>query len=68
MDERAGRVVAGRLGLRYIAVFGVLLEAKRRGHLHAVRPVLDRLVATAGFGISEKLRHEVLSAAGEPQA
>jgi hypothetical protein len=65
IDEQQGRAIAERLGLRYIGVLGVLLEAKRRGHLSAVRPLLDELVATAGFWISEKLRREVLDAAGE---
>ncbi|MFQ5668359.1 MAG: DUF3368 domain-containing protein [Candidatus Binatia bacterium] len=65
IDERHGRDVAERLGLRYIGVLGVLLEAKRRGHLEAVGPIVDALVAKARFWVSEKLRREVLQAAGE---
>jgi hypothetical protein len=65
IDERQGRAIAERVGLRYIGVLGVLLEAKRRGHLSTIRPVLDQLVATAGFWISDRLRREVLTAAGE---
>jgi predicted nucleic acid-binding protein len=65
IDEQQGRAIAERVGLRYIGVLGVLLEAKRGGHLNAVRPILDQLVATAGFWIGETLRREVLAAAGE---
>ena len=40
IDEEQGRAVAERMGLRYIGVLGLLVEAKRRGHLVAVRPVV----------------------------
>lgn len=66
IDEQLGRAVAARLGLRHIGVLGVLLEAKQQGHLEAARPVLDRLVETAGFWIAAELRRRVLEAAGEP--
>lgn len=66
IDEQLGRAVAARLGLRHIGVLGVLLEAKQQGHLESVRPVLDKLVETAGFWIAAELRRRVLEAAGEP--
>ena len=50
LDERRGRAVAFRFGLRVTGVLGVLIEAKRKGHLQIVKPVLDALVAEAGFG------------------
>jgi predicted nucleic acid-binding protein len=53
------------MGLRYVGVLGVLLDAKQRGHLAAVRPVLEKLVDTAGFWVHEDLRQRVLEAAGE---
>jgi uncharacterized protein len=65
IDEELGRAVAERMGLRYLGLLGVLLDAKRRGHLIAVRPVIDDLVSVAGFWMSEELRREVLDAAGE---
>lgn len=65
IDERRGRLVAQRLGLRFIGLLGVVLDAKRRGYLLAVRPILDELTATAGFWIHDDLRREVLLAAGE---
>ena len=39
--------------------------AKRRGLIRAVQPVIDALIAQAGFRVSSKLYEEVLNAAGE---
>lgn len=57
--------VATRMGLTYIGLLGMLLEAKRKGVLPEVKPVLDDLVAEAGFGVSSELYTRVLQAAGE---
>jgi predicted nucleic acid-binding protein len=57
--------VASRLGLRFIGILGVLVEAKQRGYLSAVKPVVDDLRHKAGFWISAELRQAVLHAAGE---
>lgn len=65
LDERRGRAVASHLDLRFIGLLGVLIEAKQRGCLAAVRPVLDDLVAKAGFWVSQQLYARVLLAAGE---
>jgi len=65
MDERRGRSAAVRLGRRVVGVLGVLIEAKRSGHLPAVGPVMEALSVQAGFRVSERLRRQVLEAAGE---
>ena len=65
IDERRGRQVATRMGLTYIGLLGVLLEAKRKAFLPEVKPVLDELVAKAGFWVSRELYTRVLLAAGE---
>lgn len=65
MDERRGRSTAVRLGRRVVEVLGVLVEAKRNGHLVAVRPILEALTVRAGFRVSEQLGRRVLEAAGE---
>ena len=51
MDERVGREVARHLGLRCTGLIGVLVEAKHKGVLSAVRPLLDVLRNIAGFRI-----------------
>ena len=65
LDERRGRVVAAHLDLRLIGLLGVRIEAKRKGCLPLVKPVLDDLVAKAGFWVSQQLYARVLLAAGE---
>ena len=65
MDERLGREVARHLGLRYIGLIGVLLEAKRTGLISALKPHLDALRDTAGFRVSEALYKRVLQDEGE---
>jgi predicted nucleic acid-binding protein len=65
LDERRGRVVASRLGLRFVGLLGVLIEAKQKGSIPAVKAVLDDLVAKAGFWVSQQLYARVLQAAGE---
>lgn len=64
LDERSGRRRAAALGLSYTGVVGVLLEARKRGLLKAVRPVLDELRAL-GFWLSEAVYERALEVAGE---
>jgi predicted nucleic acid-binding protein len=65
IDERIGRAVASRLGIRFIGLLGVLIEARHKGLILAVKPVLDELIAGAGFWVTRELYDSVLRAAGE---
>lgn len=65
LDERLGRRAAQRLGLTVVGTLGVLIAAKDRGLLAAVRPVLDALRADAGFWIADDLYNAVPKAANE---
>jgi hypothetical protein len=65
IDERLGRKEAIRLGLSITRVLGILLVAKRRGLVTVVRPVMDSLIAEAGFRVSSQLYAEVLAVADE---
>ena len=67
IDEAAGREKAKQLGLDTIGVLGVLLEAKHRGSIEAVTPLLDRLKDNHRFFIGPGLRDKVLRLAGEIQ-
>jgi len=65
MDERLGREVAQHLGLHYIGLIGVLIEAKHKGLLSAVRHHLEELRNVAGFRIRDTLYVRVLQDEGE---
>lgn len=64
MDESAGRheLVLRRLGC--LGTVGVLMQAKQRGLIHALRSELDQLRA-CGFHLSDQLYQACLTAVGE---
>ncbi|HEY65904.1 MAG TPA: DUF3368 domain-containing protein [Caldilineae bacterium] len=65
LDERRARTVARRLGLKYIGLLGALIEAKHKGYIAEVKPLLDALITRAGFRVSPRLYSHVLSVANE---
>ncbi len=65
LDEKEGRHAAQRLGLRAIGVVGILIDAKARGAVVSVRPLLDALRRVAGFYLSDTLYDSVLEIAHE---
>ena len=65
IDERQGRAEADRLGLRITGLLGVLVEAKRKRFILAVKPVLDDLIATAQFRVANALYARILQIVGE---
>ena len=65
LDERKGRFIAKRLGLKYFGLLGVLVEAKQRRLLPAVKPVVDDLIRGAGFWIDGELYEQVLRSVKE---
>ena len=65
IDERKGRTLAERLGIRHIGLLGVLVNAKRDGLISEVRPIMDLLMTKAGFWIRTELYHHILKTVGE---
>lgn len=65
MDERLGRETARHLGLNYTGLIGILVEARHKGLVGAVKPQLDALRDLAGFRVSEALYARVLRDEGE---
>jgi uncharacterized protein len=66
LDEKEARHLAQRLGLRFIGVVGLLIEAKTKGHIAKVRPCLDKLRQEAGFYLSDSVyRHAMMLAQEE---
>ena len=65
MDERLGRNIASRSGQKCIGIMGILMEAKHKGIIDSVKPVVDDLITKAGFWVSNGLHLKVLREAGE---
>lgn len=65
IDERHGRQVASRLNIKFISVLGILVTAKQKSLLQAVKPVLDELTSTMKFRVSEALYKQILQDVGE---
>ena len=66
LDDAFARRIADLLGIRRIGTLGVLLQAKQRGLLPVVRPVLDRLDGLR-FRVGLETRRAVLRLAGESE-
>lgn len=65
IDERRGRLVANRLNLRYTGILEILVEAKSKGLITEVRPLLNALMNEAGFWVAEPLYNGVLRLVNE---
>lgn len=65
MDERRGRRVAVREGLRVIGLLGAILAAKRIGLIPLFRPVVSELEAKAGFRVAVQVKEFLCAQAGE---
>lgn len=65
IDERDGSRMAQELGLEPLGVLGVLLRAKREGHLVSVKEMMISLRDEVGFYIHRNLFDKVLHLAQE---
>lgn len=64
MDERRGRRLAKRYGLRLLGTVGVLLRARKLRLIDSLQTELDALM-TVGFRISQTIYAKALHEAGE---
>ena len=64
MDDKAGRRMAKNFGVASIGTVGVLVLAKQKHGLAAIKPLLDQLTQS-GYFLGDKLITEALAAAGE---
>jgi predicted nucleic acid-binding protein len=65
IDEAKGRAIAEARGIRPLGALGLLVQAKRAGHVSNVAPLIDRLEKELAFRVSDRLRRRILDAAGE---
>jgi len=64
LDDYKARRIADQLGLSVTGTLGILLKAKQRGILPALKPVLERIRQT-NFRLSAELEMQVLKLADE---
>jgi predicted nucleic acid-binding protein len=66
LDDRLARRHAMFLSLKMTGTLGILLTAKTRGILSAVRPIVEQL-ETLGFRLHTATRRDILQLAGEDE-
>jgi predicted nucleic acid-binding protein len=64
MDEVKGRKTAKKMGISVTGSLGLIVIAKEKGHIKAVKPLLEKIRKT-NFRISDDLIGRVLLKAGE---
>ncbi len=65
IDERRGRAEANRLGVKITGLLGILVEAKQKKLIVAVKPLMDALIATSDFRVSSALYNQILAMVNE---
>ncbi|NEO82967.1 MAG: DUF3368 domain-containing protein [Spirulina sp. SIO3F2] len=65
IDERRGRQEANRLGLKITGLLGVLIEAKQKRLISAIKPLMNSLQQTSRFRISPALYQKILEITDE---
>jgi predicted nucleic acid-binding protein len=65
MDEKLGRRIAVREGIKVSGLLALLVEAKRQKLIGSVREIVALLETKAGFRVSEAVKVELFHAAGE---
>jgi predicted nucleic acid-binding protein len=65
IDERAGRLVAGKLGVPYVGVIGLLVRAKQKGLVEKVVPIVLKARDEMNFFVSDGLIEELRRIAAE---
>ena len=64
IDEKRGRIIALRNGIKTIGTAGILLLSKQKGFITSIKPLLE-LLTNHGFRISDILYQHILERAGE---
>ena len=65
IDERAGRLVAGRMGIRFTGVIGLLVRARQEHLVGEVVPLIERVRGEMNFFVSDEVLREIRRLAGE---
>lgn len=65
IDEKLGRQIAVREGLRIAGLISLVVDAKHRRILDSVRSFIAELEVKAGFRVSDSVKEEAFRQAGE---
>tara|TARA_Y100001972_G_scaffold129004_2_gene193367 strand:+ start:786 stop:1241 length:456 start_codon:yes stop_codon:yes gene_type:complete len=64
LDDYKARKVADQLKIPFTGTIGIIIKAKRLGHISLVKPVLER-IKQSDFRISDEIEAQALREAGE---
>ena len=64
IDEKKGRVIAKKLGIRITGILGVMIRAKEIGLINRIKPLIEKL-EKVDFRMSERLKNQILERVGE---
>ncbi|MDJ0580919.1 DUF3368 domain-containing protein [Crocosphaera sp.] len=60
IDEKKGRTVTNGFNIPFTGILGILIQAKQKGLISEVKPLLDNLKTKAGFWIKPNLYQNIL--------
>ena len=64
LDDKLARKTAKYMDLTITGTMGVIIKAKKEGHIQTVKPIMDKLIRN-GLYVSDEVRELVLKAANE---
>lgn len=64
IDDYKGRKYAEQLGIKITGTLGIIIDAKLHGHIHSVRPLLDKIKRT-DFRLTNDLERRALEKSNE---
>ena len=65
IDEKKGRAIASKLGIKITGILGTLIEAKRQNHIKEIKPIIKTLMNEVGAWFSADLILNVLNQVNE---
>ena len=64
LDDQKARKLAAELKLKYAGTISLLVEAKLKGYVTSVRPLIDKIRKT-NFRLTPELEKKIIKSAGE---
>ena len=64
LDDQKARKLAAELNLKYTGTIALLVEAKSKGYITSVRPIINKIRKT-NFHLTPELEKKILKSAGE---